>query len=121
MGHYKVLSEKGFPALILVPAGPQVLVCMQKLLSTMFYSAWHRNDPPNASTSRCAQELLRIVEANLTGVQLLDAEELKMKRVEYLEQSLEKKRLISLAPNYTCIKCPSFKQHVRICAFYLDI
>jgi len=55
------------------------------------------------------------VEANLTGVQLLDAEELKMKRVEYLEHSLEKKRLISLAPNYTCIKCPSFKQHVCIC------
>lgn len=72
----------------------------------------HSNDPPNVSTSRCTQELLRLVETNLTGVELLDAEELKMKRVEYLEQSLEKKRLISVAPNYSCIKCPSFKQHV---------
>ena len=75
------------------------------------------NDPPNMSTSRCTQELLRLVEVSLTGVELLDAEELKMKRVEYLEHSLEKKRLISLAPNYSCIKCPSFKQHV--CSYLL--
>ena len=53
--------------------------------------------------------MLRLVEANLTGVELLDADELKMKRVEYMEQSLEKKRLISLAPNYSCVKCPSFQ------------
>ena len=72
----------------------------------------HSNDPPNVSTSRCTQELLRLVESNLTGVELLDAEDLKMKRIEYLEQSLEKKRLISVAPNYSCIKCPSFQQHV---------
>ena len=70
------------------------------------------NDPPNVSTSRCTQELLRLVEANLTGVELLDADELKMKRVEYMEQSLEKKQLISLAPNYSCVKCPNFNQHV---------
>jgi len=64
------------------------------------------------STSRCTQELLRLVETNLTDIELLSPEELKMKRVEYLEQSLEKKRLVSLAPNYSCIKCPSFQQHV---------
>jgi len=90
-----------------------------ELLFMFCCSVWHRNDPPNASTSRCTQELLRIVETNLTGVQLLDAEELKMKRVEYLEQSLERKRLVSLAPNYTCIKCPSFKQHVRVYIIFM--
>ena len=78
----------------------------------IIFVAVHSNDPPNVSTSRCTQELLRIVESSLTGIELLDAEELKMKRVEYLEQSLEKKRLISVAPNYSCIKCPSFQQHV---------
>lgn len=80
-------------------------------------SCYCSDDPPNVSTSRCTQELLRLVEASLTGVELLDAEELKMKRVEYLEQSLEKKRLISLAPNYSCIKCPNFEQHV--CSYLL--
>ena len=88
-----------------------------------FKSLYHlfcRNDPPGQNTSLATQELLRLVEANPSGLGTLDPiNDLKLRDMELVEQFQTLKQLEDGFQHFKCVHDPSFLDNVRI--YYLVI
>ena len=59
--------------------------------------------------SKAVQELSHLTETYCNGCPVRD---LKIKDLEYIQMSDEKKILESVIGTYDCIQCPQFKKHV---------
>ena len=72
-----------------------------------------RNDPPGQNTSVAAQELLRLVEANPSGLPGLDPiNDLKLRDMELVEQFSTLRQLQEGFQHYRCVHDPSFNDNV---------
>lgn len=75
----------------------------------------HRNDPPGQNTSVTTQELLRLVEANPTGLPALDPiNDLKLRDMELVEQFYSLRQLQQGFQHFKCIHDPSFSENASI-------
>lgn len=78
-----------------------------------------RNDPPGQAISTATQELLRLAEANPSGMATLDpVNDLQLKSVDVVEGSMRLRALQDSLRDFNCIHSPTFAEQVcfpRMC------
>ncbi|XP_071097227.1 superkiller complex protein 2-like [Haliotis cracherodii] len=71
-----------------------------------------KDDPPGQSVSMTTQELLRLTEANLSGMSGLDpVKDLHLRDISLVEQFRSLQFLEENLRKYQCINCPKFEDH----------
>uniref|UniRef100_A0A3B3SNF9 SKI2 subunit of superkiller complex n=1 Tax=Paramormyrops kingsleyae TaxID=1676925 RepID=A0A3B3SNF9_9TELE len=74
-----------------------------------------RLDPPGPAVSTATQELLRLAEANSSGITALDpVNDLHLKGVEVVEGSLRLRSLQESVREFSCIHSPTFSEQERM-------
>ncbi|XP_056287810.1 helicase SKI2W [Pseudoliparis swirei] len=75
-----------------------------------------RLDPPGQAISTATQELLRLAEANPSGIATLDpVNDLQLKSVEVVEDTMRRRVLQDGLRDFTCIHSPTFaEQYARV-------
>ena len=74
---------------------------------------YFRSDPPGQSVSIATQELLRLTEANPTGLQGLDPlKDLHLRDIELVEKFRALELMKEKFSTFNCTNCPRFAEHV---------
>ena len=81
-----------------------------------------RDDPPSQSVSIATQELMRLIEANPSGLPGLDPiKDLHVRDISLVEQFRALQLMEEAFSKYQCIHCPNFEDHVSIPFFIGNI
>ena len=81
----------------------------------MFVFLCPRNDPPGQSASTATQELLRVVEANPTGLPGLDPiKDLHLRDMELVDKFCILKQIEETLTTFQCVHEPNFQENVSI-------
>lgn len=75
-----------------------------------------RLDPPGQAISTATQELLRLAEANPSGIATLDpVNDLQLKSVDVVEANMRLRVLQDSLRDFNCIHSPMFAEQVCVC------
>lgn len=82
------------------------------------FSLSFRLDPPGQAISTATQELLRLAEANPSGIATLDpVNDLQLKSVDVVEANMRLRVLQDSLRDFNCIHSPMFAEQVCVCVY----
>lgn len=79
-----------------------------------------RHEPPGQAISMATQELLRLAEANPSGIASLDpVNDLQLKSIDVVESSMRIRVLQDSLREFNCVHSPTFPEQVCACCWLI--
>lgn len=79
-----------------------------------------RDEPPGQAISMATQELLRLAEANPSGIASLDpVNDLQLKSIDVVESSMRIRVLQDSLKEFNCVHSPTFAEQVCVCCWLI--